>query len=418
MLKHLGLFVCLLFFSADAFSSQAILWNQPEVIPEKLARNNRRVLRLTGTTTPGMQIRIRDNKVKMIFNKSRVRWARIPQKHRVQFPLIASDTGYFSFELYLPTTAVEVPIEIYRNGKWIPYRFSFDVPQEGAAEDFKFVEESFKVRKDEDNVKVEDFLSEYDKTEDVGQVVNDRGEWKSWSTGKVMVWGSLGFMYYSLEQESSSGPTPVVGDDLGTFGGVSFPAWEIGGEWRWNPQWKVDLAYMNRAGEAEEDGAYTMQNTNFNWTEFRANATYYPVSFEKPTYRYGFKGGLHFHDVPYVKRVGASQYRVFNNNMTFLAAGVNFETMRVKEWNFDGSAMVIYPVVVDDDFDLDSGYGLNLTVSIMKELIPALSIGGKIDMHWLNMEFNHPEESLPTNKVTTDMTLWHITPSFILKAEF
>ena len=119
----------------------------------------------------------------------------------MQFPLIANESGYFSFELYLPTVPVEIPIEIFRSGKWIPYRFSFEVPKDGAADDFKFVEESFKVRKDEENVKVEDFLAEYDRGEDMGQVVNDRGEWKSWVIGKVFVWGSLGFSMMSLSQD-------------------------------------------------------------------------------------------------------------------------------------------------------------------------------------------------------------------------
>lgn len=252
--------------------AQNIDWNQPEVVSEKLTRENRRVLRFSGTATPGTQIRVRDNKVKMIFSSTNIRWARLPKKHRVQFPVIASETGYFSFDLYLPTTAVEIPLEVFKNGKWVPYKFSFDVPQEGTADTFEFIEDSFKYKKDEENVNVDDFLAEYDKSADQGQVVNDRGEWKSWATGKVFVWGGLGGSYYSITEKLSQG------NDLGTFSGFVFPAFELGVEYRWNDQWKIDGMYVNRAGKTTaNNGTYQMQNEDFNWTEFRLTGSYFPL---------------------------------------------------------------------------------------------------------------------------------------------
>lgn len=409
-------FLVLSFFVATPAFAQTIQWNQPEVVTEKLMRDNRRVLNFSGTATAGTQIRVRDNKVKMIFNKKNTRWARLPQKHRVQFPVIASETGYFSFQLYLPTTDVEIPLEIFRKGKWVPYKFSFEVPKEGAADNFRFVEESFKFRSEQDSAKVEDFLSEYDKTEDQGQVVNDRGEWKAWSSGKVLLWGSLGGMYYNLGQELN--PQLGSNNDLGTFSGFEFPAWEVGAEYRWNEAWKMEAAYINRAGNADADGNYFMQNTDFNWTEFRANVSYYSKDWEAENSRFGVKAGLQMHDIPFVKRVGANQYRVFNNTMTFLAAGGTYETMKMNDWNLDVTAMVIYPVMVDDEFDVDSAYGLFLNFSILKEVIPALYLGGKVDMHWINMEVSHPEKSNPAFNVSADVSLWHFTPSFVLKAEF
>lgn len=413
MSKHLWILICLLSFSSlEASAAVGINWNQPEVVPEKLMRNKRRVMQFSGTATPGMQLRIRDNKVKMIFSKKNIRWARIPQKHRVQFPVIASDTGYFSFQLYLPTTAVEIPFEVFRSGKWMPYRLSFEVPEAGAAEEFRFTEESFKVRRDEENVKVEDFLSEYDKTEDMGQVVNDRGDWKSWTTGKILVWGSLGVVYSSLEQTHSPG------ENLGTLGGFTFPAFELGGEYRWSDKWKAEVAYAYRAGDTETDGAYALQNSDLSWTTFGAHVTYYPSSYETETYRFGAKGGIQIHEIPYVKRVGNTAYRIFSNDMMMLAVGGNFETMRARQWNYDVTALLLYPFSEGGEFDLDSGYGVNLSASMVKELIPALSIGGKIDMHWLTMESSHADPEPPALRAVSDSTLWQLTPSFIIKAEF
>ncbi len=409
-------FFSILFIQIEA-QAQSIQWNKPEVVPEKLARPNRRVLRFSGSAKAGTQLRVRDNKVKMIFNNKKVRWARIPQKHRVQFPVIASDTGYFSFQLYLPTVPVEIPLELFKGGKWVPYRLSFEVPEAGEADEFKFVEESFKVRKDEENVKIEDFLAEYDSDEDRGQVVNDRGDWKSWVTGKVILWGGLGFTYSSLEQTlTTTSASPP--DALGTFGGMSFPYWEVGAEYRWNANWKADIAYMNRPGDADADGAYQMQSTELEWSELRANGTFFPFTWERETYRLGFKASIQRHDLPFVKRVAAQAYRVFGNDVIYLGAGAAFETMRAKEWNFDGSALFLYPVSVDNEFDMESSYGLNFSFSVFKEIIPALMLGGKIDMQYLTFEAQHPEIASPTETVTSDTTLWHLTPSFLIKTEF
>lgn len=418
MLQRLTPFAFILFllslFLTTESHAQNLQWNQPEVVVEKLARENRRVLRFSGTAKAGTQLRVRENKVKMIFNAKKIKWARIPQKHRVQFPVIASDTGYFSFELYLPTVAVEIPLELFKGGKWVPYRFSFEVPDRGAADEFKFVEESFKVRKDEEGAQIEEFLSEYDSDTDRGMVVNDRGEWKSWVTGKVIVWGSLGFSYTTLEQEISA----TSSDSLGSLGGLAFPYWEIGGEYRWNEKWKVDLAFLNRPGKAEADGAYTLQNEDMEWTELRANLSYFPISWESAKYRLGFKGGLHRHDIPFVKRTGVGVYRVFSNDVLFTALGVAFETMKAKDWNIDASAQVLYPITVGGEFNESAMYGLNMNIALFKELIPALSLGGKVDFSWLTFEAQHPELSNAALSVVSDTTLWQITPSFLLKAEF
>lgn len=415
MIQRLFVLFLTFFITAEAYAA-TIQWNQPEVVEEKLARENRRVMQFSGTAPAGTQLRIRDNKVKMIFNKGKIRWARIPQKHRAQFPVIASDTGYLSFQLYLPTTAVEIPLELFQGGKWVPYRLSFEVPDQGAAEEFKFMAESFKTRRDEENVKVEDFLSEYDKQEDMGQVVNDRGEWKSWTSGKIQVWGALGFMYYSLDQSYETSP---AAEDLGAVGGVGFPAFELGADWRLNEKWKAEMSFAYRTTEADPDGPYTLQNTDLTWSNFNILATWYPTMFEAETYRYGLKGGLQLHQVPYLRRTGAAAYRIFNNDMIMLAAGANFETMFVRQWNYDVNALFLYPVSTGNEFDIDSAYGLNITFAMMKEIIPALSIGGKVDMTWLSMSTTNIDTGpVPAVQATSDVTLWQLSPSFVLKAEF
>lgn len=412
MKKHPAIIFFLFFLFSFQIFAQNIQWNQPEVVPEKLYRKNRRVLFFSGTTSQGTQIRIRDNKVKMIFSEKNVRWARIPQRHAVQFPLIANETGYFSFQLYLPTTPVEIPLEIFRGGKWVPYRFSFEVPTEGNVDDFKFIEESYKIRKDEENIKVEEFLGEYDKQQDQGQIVNDREEWKSWVTGKVVFWGGLGLNYYSYKEELSPGA------NLGTMSGVGFPMFEIGGEYRWTQNWKFDLGYINRAATAKADAGLSYQNTGFNWTEIRGNATYYPAFGESENSRWGFLGGLRMHDIPYFKQVGATQYRIYSNSLTFISLGMSYETMRKNAWNIDATASFLYPVIVGNEFKVNSAYGLHAGFTMLKEIIPALHLGGKLDMNWVNMKTTHSRPALPVLDVSAPVNAWHLTPSFLVKAEF
>jgi len=413
MIQRLFFVLCLFSLTTSEALAAVIQWNQPEVVQEKLTRDNRRVLQFSGTAPAGTQLRVRDNKVKMIFSKKNIRWARIPQKNRVQFPVIASDTGYFSFQLYLPTVAVEIPLEIFKGGKWVPYRLSFEVPKAGAAEEFKFVEESFKSSHEGDDAKVEDFLSEYDKQEDVGQVVNDRGEWKSWTTGKIQVWGSLGLMYYRDTQ------THVPGDELGTISGAGFPAFELGGDWRITEKIKAELSYTNRTGSAKPDGGYTLQNTDFEWSSLDVLGTYYPESLEAAAYRFGIKGGIEMQDIPYLRRAGAAAYRIYTNNMVYLGVGANFETMRAREWNYDVNALFIYPVSAGSELSLDSAWGLDMSFSMLKEIIPALSIGGKLGLDYISMKSTHVDNgpAIPA-RASSDTKLLQLTPSFVLKAEF
>ena len=56
-------FLFLLVSQADA----RVEWNEPEVVPEKLVRKNRRVLRFSGITTPGAQVRIKKNRFAAAF---------------------------------------------------------------------------------------------------------------------------------------------------------------------------------------------------------------------------------------------------------------------------------------------------------------------------------------------------------------
>lgn len=408
MKSALGIFILsMVLLSSEALAAVNIRWEQPEVIPEALVRPNRRVLRFSGVTKPGTQVRVRDNKVKMIFSGGTIRWAHIPKKHRVQFPVIASETGFFSFDLYLPTTAVEIPLEIFSEGRWKPYAFSFDVPNEGQADRFDF-KESFKIR---DEGPVEDFLAEYDRAKDRGQVV-DRDNRKSWVSEKIAAWVGIGFTYASLSQDMS---TNLLLTPPGTLSDVGFPSGEIGGVFNLNQDWAFELSYLIRNAEMSEDGNYVLQNKDFEWNELRFDVVYHPAFLSKGSSRFGVIAGLHRHDLPYLSPAGVNEYRLFGNSVTFVSAGGSYEVIKDGGWNFDARLMLLYPALVGDSFDIDTGYGLYAGFKVLKELIPAFYLGGKVDMHWLQIEHSFNYLGTP---IQADMNLWHISPSVILKTEF
>src|SRR5690606_36218771 len=97
------------------------------------------------------------------------------------------------FDLYLPTVAVEIPVEVYREGKWVPYSLNFRVPDEGAANDFQAVEESFQVPQDEPSEI--DKTNYYSEKKDKGQYVCDRDRDIVADKSPVEVYGGAGLSY-------------------------------------------------------------------------------------------------------------------------------------------------------------------------------------------------------------------------------
>jgi hypothetical protein len=190
--------VILLSLSLTSVTALArIRWQEPEVVPEKLTRRDRRVIRFSGETRPGALIRVRKNRVKMYPQDGEPRLAQLPQKNRVQFPVSSGDSGSFTFDLYLPTWAVEIPLEVKeRGGQWTPYTLNFRVPEEGKADDFQAIEESFKAQ-DERMDRAEMDYSFYSRKEDRGQVILDRMGEKASPPSPVEVWAGAGISYFS-----------------------------------------------------------------------------------------------------------------------------------------------------------------------------------------------------------------------------
>lgn len=387
-----------------------IQWEKPEVVPEALTRKNRRVLKFSGITKTGTQIRVRKNKVKMIF-PSGARWARIPKKHRVQFPVIASETGFFSFDLYLPTTPVEIPLEIFYKGRWRNYEFNFDVPESGEAERFDFAE-SFKEDLDTSPV-VDDLVQEYDRKLDRGMVVNEESRKRS---SPFAVRGALGFTYVNLWTTYQSNNLSIA--DTGDLSDLGFPFLQLGFEYEANKDWLFSFDYLTRQATMSADGNYALENKDFEWNELRFNVEY-KSSFLK---RVGWMGswvfGLHQHDLPYLLAISSppnASYRLASNDITFLAGGVHYSQLVKKDWVWAWRAMFLYSMLDGSDYDVDTGFGASFQVSYTREVLDGLVMGGQVELHWISIE---NEIRTGGGNISGDLTLWHLSPTFVIRNEF
>jgi hypothetical protein len=188
----LSLFLCLFTLQAEA----RIQWQEPRVVPEKLKRKNRRVVRFSGRTEPGALVRIQKNKIKLFFDTGKTRWANIPQKNKVQFPMTADGDGQFSFELYLPMSAVEIPVQVKYSKRWRLETLNFRVPDTGKARAFRAMEKSFQASDDEIS-KIEREDNYYSRKQDKGQLIKDRDGRVIYARPRILKLG-LDWVFLSL----------------------------------------------------------------------------------------------------------------------------------------------------------------------------------------------------------------------------
>ncbi|MCB0378771.1 MAG: hypothetical protein KDD33_09785 [Bdellovibrionales bacterium] len=349
-------------------------WNEPEVVPEKLMRHNRRVLRFTGVTKPGAQLRVRNNKVKVYLDGGDSRWSNIPQKNRIQFPVVADDSGEFSFDLYLPTSAVEIPIEIYKEGKWVPYTLNFRVPMEGAANDFQAVEESFR-----DDVPGDDMTSKIDKNsdykakDDQGLYVQDRDRRGPIARkSPVEFYGGMGISYYSIGTANSTvSPSYDVSESA-----LVIPSFRVGLNYDVNEKIDVRVSLRSSSGSIDAPAGVSTTGTDFNWLEVQASGLYYFKSLGGGML--GFDGGLQMQSIPlFRQRTGFADMAYYDNNVYAVHVGLNYQSSKSKVWPWEVYGRYLYAFSSGDAYSIESGFPLMFEFGggVRKRLTPGLSLG-------------------------------------------
>lgn len=383
-------------------------WSEPEVVPEKLVRNNRRVLRFRGSTEPGGQIRIRKNRVKLYLDSGKSRWAQIPQKNSIQFPVVADGNGEFTFDLYLPTVAVEIPVEVYKGGKWIPYSLNFRVPDEGAANDFQAVEESFRATEDEPSEI--DKTNYYSEQKDKGQYIRDRERDIVASKSPVEVYGGGGLSYFSTTVK-----TPNAGVDV-SESTIIIPSWKLGVNWDVKQNWRAIAALRSSSGSIDVAG-FGINGAAFNWLEFQLGGQYFMDSLRFGGGRLGLDFGFGLQSLPLFRErsLADASKSFFDNDVYAFHLGLQYETDREgKDWPYEFYARYFYPLSSGDAFDIKSSFPMLFEFGggLRKQITPGLALGVYGQMEWFSMEVSY------LNTGATDLSLMLFTVDVRLIANF
>jgi len=414
---HLALRLILLFsLLTSATSAWArIRWDEPEVVPENLTRSDRRVVRFSGTLTEGALIRIRKNRLKIYPSNSEARLAQIPQKNRVQFPVVANKSGRFSFDLYLPIFAVEIPLEIKeRRGRWRTQTLNFNVPDSGKADDFQAIEESFKAQDDRMDKATMDY-DFYSRKQDQGMLIQDRSGKKGYDKSSIEVWGGLGFSYI---HNSIGVPTPV-GDT--SDGSLIIPTFRFGGNWDYSKDFRFKVALRSTSGSTDNIGDINTQGRDFNWFEGQLAALYFSDRLSSRFGKFAFDFGLQLQTLPYFRLRSEGgpliQSAYFASNTYNIHVGLHYERKWNRLWDMEAYARYLYPVITSDNFDVESTFPLffELGGGIRRPLSRGLAMGVYGQLHYLSMDTSY---SAGPQAFTSDLSLVLMTIDLRLMADF
>lgn len=388
------------------FAAQAVEFNEPEVVPENLARANRRVLRFSGSAEPGAKFRVKEGKIKIMYPSGQSKIANLPQKNKNQFPMVAGDAGEFSFDLYLPTSHVVVPMEIYRNGGWVTYNLNIKVPTEGAAYDFQAIEETISQAPSADD-------GEPHTEETVEQLYKDKTKSgrESIITGVFDVWVGLGLNYYMNGVQ-----TPLDGNLDGSFSGLNVPLFDVGTNVFVAEEWRADLSgqFVSVSYPASTD--LTMPAANGNWFLVNLGGSYRPQSFLGSLGQWGIDFGISYNQIPYLKlrEISFANHVIANDSVKSVYAGVSLDT-QTEMWDCSAFARISYPVLGGGTVSLDGlGYGLQLEGGAYYKMYRGLHFGLFGDFIWNNYKTKY---TLGTT-YPTDYDLKMLNMSFRIKTSF
>lgn len=402
----LAAFVLLTVVQANA----KVEWNEPEVVPEKLVRPGRRVLRFSGSTSPKAQLRIRKDSLKLYLANGKTRISKIPQKNVIQFPVVADGNGDFTFDLYLPTVAVEIPLEVKSDNKWVPYTLNFRVPDAGAANDFQAIEESFTDREQEvQSLDIDE--NYYTRKNDQGMLIRDRGGKAGYQDSNIHAWGGLGISYFSTTVESRS--VTNVSNHNRSGSTVAIPAFRLGADWTYSEKLKLMGSLRSTSGSTDSIGDDFTQGRDFKWFEVQGNAVYFFDFMKVKSTRLGLDMGFQLQSLPFFRERPNFRNESYFDNVTYnLHLGVFYEKTGSPMWNYEVYARYLYPISAGNSFKIESTFPMMFEFGggIKRPLTQGLALGvfGQLDYFSMDVSYINQtliESSLNLTLLTVDVRL-------------
>lgn len=366
-----------------------IRWNEPKVLNVKLPRSDRKVIHFSGKTTPNAIVRIRKNKVKLYLDNGQSRWAPIPQKDKVQFPITAAGDGHFEFNLYLPTVAVELPMQVKSGRRWKTQSLNYRVPGGSKANSFQAMEDSFRAT-DEEIKKIDRNDNYYSRKNDSGLILQDREGKQGYDDSKIEAWGGLGFSYFDLSEDSSSsgGSVSSKGSSL------VIPTFRFGVDWEFSKAILFKGAVRSTSGSTDDitGGSATVTGKDFNWLEAQAGAVWFAKFLNSKKGRLGLDLGLQLQKLPFFReRSGFINYAYFDNSLYNLHVGAYFQKKNPKGWGYEVYGRYLYPFSAGSAFDLNSSFPLMFEFGggIRRRLTKGLSFGVFSQLHYMSTKVKY-----------------------------
>ncbi len=368
MVQYKKSFFLIPFFLLFVLEAKAqIKWGEPKVVNEHLLRKNRRVLRFSGLTKPKARIRIRNNRIKITLDNGKTRTVSIPKKNAIQFPTLADKSGAFSFDLYLPTTFIQIPVEVKRGKNWKLSLLKFRVPEKGSANDLQSIEESFAKDQISDQ-EIEGIVSdiESDKSHytraNEGMVIRDRHERKPVEKMALRLWAGLGTSYFLTNVASSRAQYDESGTDL------VLPSWRVGGDWDFSEEFHFRANLYQGSGTTDDIGSQITAARSFVWYEFQTSVIWFSkiLSFLK-TQNLGLDLGFKYQSLPFFRqrceedRNGdfICHFSYFDSSIYSLYFGLFYKN-KFGKWDYETYGRYVYPVMLDEDaFEIDSLLPIN-----------------------------------------------------------
>ena len=423
----LVLFLMIFFSHVEA----RIKWDEPKTVSEKLTRRNRRVLRFSGRTKPGSKVRIRKNRVKIHLDSGRSRMASIPRKNAIQFPIVVDRSGIFSFDLYLPTTFVEIPVQVKRKRSktWKLSLLKFQVPEIGAVNDLQSIEESFSKQtsdKDAEQIvaDIESDTSHYDRASE-GMVIRDRDEERQDEKIALRFWGGLGASYFLTNVASKIVPYDESGSAL------VLPSWRVGGDWDFSKEFYFRSSLYHASGVTDDigKGANVVGSKSFSWYEFQVSVIWFSkmLSLLKSS-NLAFDLGFKYQSLPFYRQDCEEtwggdflcRFSYFDNSVYNLHFGLFYKN-NWGSWNYEAYGRYVFPVMVGNSFEMDSLLPINYEFGgiFRKSVTKDISFGIDAQFYFLGADVKYQYRDKVGNESSDiisglDLILFDLGLRFIL----
>ncbi len=386
-----------------------VSWSEPEVLKIRLRKPNRRIVRFSGKTKPNAVVRIRNNKIKLYLDNGKARVVQIPQKDKVQFPITASGDGRFAFQLYLPTTAIEIPVQVKANKKWRTSPYRYRVPGSGYADDFRATEESFRAT-DQKISRIERKDNYYSRKYDKGMVIGDGRGGKEVKDSNIQAWVGIGVSYFDNSIDST-GIVNVSASDSS----FSIPTFRLGADFKWSNDLLIKTGIRSTSGSTDDitGGNAAVTGKDFNWFEFQASGVWFLQKQKKNSGRLGLDLGFQLQRVPFFReRPEFANYAYFDNSVYVLQIGVFYLKPANKIWGYgyEMYARYLYPISTGDAFDMNTSFPLMFEFGggIRKRFTPSMSFGVFGQLHYHSMAVKYSNTN-PAREYGVDLSMALLT---------